>query len=143
MDLGRRVGVMAKSPAVSKTLNDAVAVVVAALDSGQAAVKSRRGKFGQVLFTHAEPPGEGSKGTPDAIDAKPPHDADALPELKGELAEVDAFRLAIDEYVGPRGDGYVVRVESMVDGKRFARSIVHGADTHLGKDWHEVVAPAA
>lgn len=93
------------------------------------------GRYYQALTSHAAPPEVPE--VPDMITEHPtdqPEDLALFWETFAELPAALAWSFSIDTYSSPDGDGYVLNVDTVIDGDTWARSINFGP---ASEDWRE------
>lgn len=103
------------------------------LDEYTRAHLATEGKFWQGLTSHTVTPADGEEERPD-IGAQHPHDqaAEWPPALRTALLP---FAATVDVYDGPRGKGYTVTLEVMIEGEPWRRTENHGPETWLARPW--------
>ena len=84
------------------------------------------GRYYQALESHASAPNVPT--VPDGINSSPTDQPETLAFLwdAASLPDVLAWSFRVDTYTAPDGSGYVVTIETQVDGVTYRRSINYG-----------------
>ncbi len=109
------------------------------LETFQADYLAGHGYYYQLLFSHDQAP-DGYQ-PPDHIQPIPNDQAESLISI-WEFADLPPsinWRWRIDVYDSDVGYGYVVTVETVVDGETWRREINYGPDDWRGNDWTVVL----
>ncbi len=101
------------------------------VEAAQKKNKTPKGRFIQQFRVHS------AVGGPDG---RPEKEAVAL-TAEAKLDSKATYERQIDQYVGPRGNGYVVTYFWTEGGKDYAASYNHGPETWRNCPPHEVVEP--
>jgi len=108
--------------------------LAAAIVSKQAAYLAANGRYFQCLSTHSEIPVDGAKTAP-ATDVKTDASVVSYSEQSIPLPESTSCAVAIDNYNGPSGKGYVIRLTTNQSGKIYTKRINVGPETYRTHDW--------
>ncbi len=128
-----------------KTVRDEVDVkingVIANIIAFQAGEAGKSGKFYQVLWSHSQPPADGNLTAPDSIDSFPTDQPGKSARAQWGAAILPASleaRMRVDVYDGPQGKGFVIVVQSQLNGATWQRSINYGPETYRDQGWTEL-----
>jgi hypothetical protein len=115
-------------------------VLLPRLESFQAQYHDVNGRYYQALASHTTAPDVPT--VPDEITSSPTDQPETLAYFwqTAALPEELAWSIRIDNYSGPNGDGYVLNVETNINGDTWVRSINHGPDTWRNADWSQAVS---
>ena len=108
-------------------------VLLPRLDEFQSQYYAVNGRYYQALTSHEKAPEVPT--VPDKLDASPTDQPEALAYFwdKGaSLPDQLAWSLRIDTYTAPLGSGYVLTIETIIDGETWQRSINRGPSS---EDW--------
>ena len=114
-------------------------VLLPRLEAFQAQYYAVNGRYYQALTSHTSAPDVPE--VPDAINQSPtdqPEDLALFWDTFAELPDVLAWSFRIDTYSGPDGAGYVLTVETVVNGETWRRSVNYGPDTWRAAEWYLV-----
>jgi hypothetical protein len=114
-------------------------VLLPRLESFQAQYHAVNERYYQALISHTAAPDVPT--VPDGIEASPTDQDETLAffwDAYAELPDVLAWSFSIDTYSGPDGDGYVLNVETSIDGVVWMRSINYGPDDWRATDWYHL-----
>ena len=99
--------------------------------------KQRSGCYLQCLPSHTNVPQDGKAVACDRAAAKPAYQTKGWGDLGGLPKELP-FSVRIDQYLGPRGAGFVL-VAQFVDGKDLWQRVLHqGPEDGWEQDWQQV-----
>jgi hypothetical protein len=114
-------------------------VMLPMLSQFQSVYYSVNGRYYQALDSHSSPPIV--PVVPDGITASPTDQEESLVYLWNfaSLPDTLAWSFSVSTYSGPDGDGYVLRVETVVNGETWTRAVNYGPDTWRGNDWYQVI----
>lgn len=76
---------------------------------------------------------------PDGLNEAPSDQPETLALFWQDFAELPtelSWSFHIDTYSGPDGDGYVLTVDTLIDGQTWRRSLNYGPDTWRADDWY-------
>jgi hypothetical protein len=107
------------------------------LDDFQYAYFVENGRYYQALTSHATAPDVPT--VPDGITSSPtdqPEDLAYFWQDVAQLPEQLAWAFRIDTYSGPEGDGYVIIIDTIINGEDWTRSINYGPDAWRNADWY-------
>jgi hypothetical protein len=92
-------------------------------------------QYFQSLVSHNTPPS--GVTAPDNLDSHPEDQDETLADLweYASLPDEIAWSFRIDIYSGTGGDGYVLIVETMIDGDTWHREINFGPESYRNMDW--------
>ena len=128
-----------------KTVRDGIDVkldsVIANIIAFQAGEASKSGKFYQVLWTHSQAPADGALVLPDLLYSFPTDQIGKSAQAQWDAAKLPASfdaRIRVDVYDGPQGKGFVVVVQSQLNGATWQRSINYGPETYRDQGWMEL-----
>ena len=112
------------------------------LNAFQSAYYAVNGRYYQALQSHATVPDVPE--VPDGIDSSPTDQPETLAyfwDVFAELPSALAWSFSIDVYNAPAGDGYVLKVMTVIDGEVWARAINYGpaSEDWRAVDWYQVV----
>lgn len=108
------------------------------LDDFQYSYYVTNGRYYQALQSHTSAPDVPT--VPDGINSSPtdqPEDLALFWDVYAALPDQLAWAFRIDTYSGPDGDGYVVTIETVIDGNLWTRSVNYGPDTWRASDWYQ------
>jgi hypothetical protein len=119
-------------------LDAQVDIMLPMLQDFQAAYYGVNGRYYQALVSHASPPEVPE--VPDGIYASPTDQPESLAYFwtYASLPNTLAWSFRIDTYSAPAGDGYVLEVETVINGETWTRAINYGPDDWRGFDWYQV-----
>ena len=80
-----------------------------------------------------------AKGQPKTVVMREPH---PTWESLGILPKKCLARYSCDCYEGPKGHGWVLNAETVVDGTTYRRAVNVGPETWREQEWREVVPPS-
>lgn len=128
-------------PAELQYYDAQIDILLPRLDAFQSQYYAVNGRYYQALQSHTAAPDVPT--VPDGIEEHPtdqPEDLALFWESFAELPEVLAWSFRIDTYASPDGDGYVLTVETVIDGETWTRSVNHGPESEdwRGADWYHV-----
>lgn len=108
------------------------------LDQFEADYFAVNSRYYQALVSHSSPPEVPE--IPDGIYGSPTDQPESLAYFWefAALPDTLAWALRIDTYSAPDGNGYVLGVETVIDGNAWARSVNYGPDTSRSFDWYPV-----
>lgn len=117
---------------------DAVIANIIAFQAGEA---SKSGKFYQVLWSHSQPPADGALVSPDLLYSFPTDQIGKSAQAQWDAAKLPASldaRYRVDVYDGPQGKGFVVIVQSQLNGATWQKSINYGPEAYRNQPWTEL-----
>jgi hypothetical protein len=126
-------------PAELEYYDAQIAVLLPRLDDFQYQYHVTNGRYFQALQSHSSAPEVPT--VPDGIEASPTDQPEALAYFWSTFAELPdllAWSFRIDTYSGPLGDGYVLTVETVVNGQTWTRAINYGPDAWRNAEWYPV-----
>jgi len=108
------------------------------LESFQWQYHAINGRFFQALESHTSAPDVPT--VPDGIQLSPTDQPEALAYFwqYAGLPLTLAWSYRIDTYSGPDGDGYVLSVQTLINGETWQRAVNYGPDTWRSADWYLV-----
>ncbi len=109
----------------------------AAIATKQAAFKLANGRHFQILPQPAIPPVDGVKTAPNTT-AKGDASTVSFSDQSISVPATVPCSMAIDNYTGPLGQGYVIRLTLVKDGKTYMKAINNGPETRMTHDWLEI-----
>jgi len=128
-----------------KTVRDGIDVkldsVIANIIAFQAGEASKSGKFYQTLWSHSQPPADGALVLPDLLYSFPTDQIGKSAQAQWDAAKLPVSldaRVRVDVYDGPQGKGFVVIVQSQLNGATWPRSINYGPETYRDQGWTEL-----
>ena len=129
-------------PAELQYYDAQIDVLMPRLEAFQATYYAVNGRYYQALTSHATAPDV--PAVPDAIDVSPTDQPETLALFWDDIAELPdtlAWSFRIDTYSAPSGDGYVLTVETVIDGETWTRSINPGpaSEDWRAADWYQVI----
>lgn len=116
-------------------------VLLPRLDDFQYQYYVANGRYYQALASHTTAPDVPT--IPDAIQSSPTDQEETLAyfwEVFAALPDQLAWSFSLDTYSGPDGEGYVLNVETSVDGVTWMRSINYGPDVSRNVEWFAVLS---
>jgi hypothetical protein len=117
-----------------------IGVMLPRLEQYQAQYYLVNRQYYQALVSHSTAPDVPTP--PDGLSNAPSDQAENLAYFWNVFATLPselAWSFSIDTYSGPFGDGYVLNVETVVDGQLWKRAVNYGPDTWRAADWYLVV----
>jgi hypothetical protein len=124
--------------ATRQEITDAIDTGIAAawpeIQNKQEAYRVQHGRYFQGLCTHSEPPADGQPAVADQLDTHPDYQAETWLDVNYDTQNPRAA-LAIDQYVGPQGMGYVCSFRVTIAGELWRREINVGPATYLDAGW--------
>jgi hypothetical protein len=109
------------------------------LVTAQTNYHAARGKFAQGLPTHTTPPTDGVDSPPDRLSHRPTDQAESWDDLSQQYAlafpSPNIAALSIDPYHGPRGQGWVARLQVVITGQLWEKCINVGPETERNQPW--------
>lgn len=119
-----------------------IAVLEPRLEAFQETYHVVNGRYYQALQSHTAAPDVPE--VPDGIDESPTDQPETLAyfwETFAALPEELSWSFRIDTYTAPDGDGYVLTVETVIDGETWTKSINYGptSEDWRASDWYQVV----
>lgn len=126
---------MATVAAVQQQVDTALATIWATIQTREAAYFANVGRYAQLLFTHSVPPADGATALPDIGTTVPYYEPASAAWPLAIRTSLLPFRLAVDQYIGPNGVGYVGVVQVLINGNIWERAAQVGPDTYLAHGW--------
>ncbi len=126
-------------PAELEYYDAQINVLLPRLESFQAQYYNINGRYYQALTSHTSAPDVPT--VPDGIQSSPTDQDETLAYFWNSFAALPnqlAWSFSIDTYSGPDGDGYVLNVETVVNGETWRCAINHGPDAWRAADWYLV-----
>jgi hypothetical protein len=116
-----------------------ITVMQPLLDQFQTDYHAVNNRYYQALVSHSSPPNVPQ--IPDSIYSTPTDQPESLAYFwnYASLPDLLAWSLRIDTYSGPDGDGYVLNVETVINGETWTRSVNVGPDNWRAADWYQIV----
>ena len=111
-------------------------VMLPRLEQYQAQYYNANGMYYQALASHSVAPAVPTP--PDGLSDAPTDQEENLAyfwQVFATLPEQLAWAFSIDTYCGPDGCGYVLNVETVVNGQTWQRAINYGPDAWRGYEW--------
>ena len=115
--------------------------VIADIVAFQAAEAGKSGEFYQTLWTHSEPPADGALVVPDRLYSFPSDQIGKSAQAQWDAVKLPAAleaRYRVDVYDGPKGKGFVVILQSQLDGATWQKSLNYGPETYRDQEWIEM-----
>ena len=125
-------------PAQLEYIDAQVNVMLPRLDDFQAQYFTVNGRYYQALQSHTAAPDVPT--IPDGIDQSPTDQPESLAlfwDAFAELPDQLAWSFRIDTYSGPDGDGYVLTIETLINGETWTRAVNYGPDAWRAADWYK------
>lgn len=96
-------------------------------------------RYFQGKYSHSVRPKDGNPAAPDRLDDKPHYQAESWRDVGGaQLIPADSrARLAIDQYDGPQGRGWVLTLECEAGGSVWRKGVNVGPEAWRSYDWQE------
>ena len=126
-------------PAELAYIDAQVNVMLPRLEQYQAQYYNANGMYYQALISHSVAPDVPTP--PDGLSASPTDQAENLAyfwQVFATLPDALAWSFSIDTYAGPDGAGYVLNVQTVVNGQTWMRSINYGPDYWRAAEWYLV-----
>jgi hypothetical protein len=117
-----------------------VDILLPRLEQYQAQYYYRNGQYYQALVSHSTAPNVPTP--PDGLSNAPTDQLENLAyfwDVFATLPEELSWSFSIDTYSGPDGDGYVLNVETVINGETWKRAVNYGPDSWRAADWYLVV----
>jgi hypothetical protein len=105
----------------------------------QAGYLAAHGQYFQALESHSYAPD--TITPPDGLDTRPTYQNETLAVLWNAAAlpwEL-GWSFSIDTYAGADGQGYVLNIQTVLDGKEYRKSINYGPENYRAADWYEFI----
>lgn len=114
-------------------------IMLPRLEAFQSAYYAVNGRYYQALTSNTTAPDV--PVVPDGIDISPTDQPETLAFFWNVSALPDtlSWSFSISTYSGPDGDGYVLRVGTVVNGETWMRAINYGPDTYRAADWYRFI----
>jgi hypothetical protein len=109
------------------------------LETFQSEYVATKSRYFQALPSHSQAPD--SPTAPDRISSRPTDQVETLGYFWNNATTLPAeqnWSISIDVYRGPLGRGYVLNVETKVDGQIWRRSINFGPEPYRHEPWHAI-----
>lgn len=127
---------MATAKEITAIVDAEIEPLLATLATEQAKRVAQGKKCFQGLATHAEPPKDGAKATPDRKAEKPAGKNTTWDQFVS-LPATMGYSLRVDEYVTPHGEkGWVATATVEINKAKWSRSVGQGPEDR-DRDWHE------
>ena len=116
-----------------------VELFTAHLDTFEAAYLAEHGQYFQALASHSTAPD--SIQPPDGMETHPTYQDETLATLwtAAALPYELGWSFNVSTYDGPEGMGYVLTVETVVDGNTYRRAVNTGPETYRAAEWYQVI----
>ena len=91
--------------------------------------------------SHSQPPADGALVLPDLLYSFPTDQIGKSAQAQWDAAKLPVSldaRVRVDVYDGPQGKGFVVIVQSQLNGATWQRSINYGPETYRDQGWTEL-----
>ena len=129
-------------PAELQYYDAQIDLMVPRLDAFEAEYYAANGRYYQALQSHTAAPDVPT--IPDAITESPtdqPEDLALFWQDYAALPDVLAWSFRIDTYSAPDGDGYVLTVETVIDGDVWTRAQNYGpaSEDWRASNWYKVI----
>lgn len=117
-----------------------ISVLLPRLENFQAEYHATNGMYYQALQSHSTVPDVPT--LPDELYNAPTDQPETLALFWQDFAALPSelsWSFRIDTYSGPEGDGYVLTVDTLIDGLTWQRSINYGPDSWRAYGWYPVL----
>jgi hypothetical protein len=126
--------------ATRQEITDAIDAGIAAawpeIEAKQEAFFAQHGRYFQGLCTHRVPPEDGQPAQADRLGSHPNYQTETWLDVGYDPgAPGPRAALAIDQYVGPAGAGYVCKLSLLIGGDYWVRRINNGPEADRSSDW--------
>jgi len=114
-----------------------VNIMLPRLEQYQAQYFQRNGQYYQALMSHSTAPDVPTP--PDGLSSAPTDQDENLAyfwQVYATLPSQLAWAFSIDTYCGPQGCGYVLNVETVVNGMTWMRAVNYGPDNWRAAEWY-------
>jgi hypothetical protein len=99
-----------------------ISPILVVIAQEQTAYYLSHGRYFQGLSTHSEPPSDGLASTAELANSKPTDQAESwLDWLKQKMPTTLPYAMRIDVYDGPRGHGYTITFQVVIEGINYTR----------------------
>jgi hypothetical protein len=122
---------------ITDAVDAGIAAVWSEIESKQEAYLVANGRYFQGLCTHSTLPADGNPAPADQLSDHPDYQAESWLDVGYDDAAPLAA-LAIDQYDGDDGPGYVCRFSLTIDGVLWQRSINVGPATYFEQPWQAI-----